>query len=189
MKTIKEEKLEKLKKPIELIVSKAREVSKIESNEDAKAATEFLIKLKSKIEFYDNKRIERVKPLNDTVKKLNNDFRVLLDPLKQCEKDIKEAIIEYKTTQDNLRLEEQKRLDEKGLVIKDTFSDSISSASGELRIVKRWTFAVEDTALIPRKYLRVDEDVVNKEIKEGVRNIKGLKIFQEASASVYRDKE
>ena len=43
---------------------------------------------------------------------------------------------------------------------------------------KRWTFEVVDESKIPREYLIVDGTAVRKAIRNGVREIDGLDIFQ-----------
>lgn len=42
----------------------------------------------------------------------------------------------------------------------------------------RWTFEVEDPALIPLGYLTIDENAVTAAIADGVREIPGLRIYQ-----------
>ena len=44
---------------------------------------------------------------------------------------------------------------------------------------KSWTFKVVDPALVPRSCLMVDEDYVQMMIKSGLREIKGIKIYEE----------
>lgn len=49
---------------------------------------------------------------------------------------------------------------------------------------KRWTFETTDASLVPREYLIVDESAIRKAIAAGVREIPGVRIFQEQSLSI-----
>ena len=55
---------------------------------------------------------------------------------------------------------------------------------GNSTVQKRWTFKVEDITKVPADYLIVDTAEVNNAIADGVREIKGLKIFQKETLSV-----
>lgn len=46
-------------------------------------------------------------------------------------------------------------------------------------ITNRWTFEVTDESLVPRQYCEVSDSLINKAIKEGIRDIPGVRIFQE----------
>ena len=53
------------------------------------------------------------------------------------------------------------------------------TGSGAAYQRKAWTFEIEDEALIPREYLVVDEKAIREAVKAGVRNISGVRIFEE----------
>jgi len=59
-----------------------------------------------------------------------------------------------------------------------------SGASAHTR--KVWTFEIEDLEKVPGKYKVVDDKVVNADIRAGVRNIPGLKIYQKET-TVFKD--
>jgi hypothetical protein len=50
---------------------------------------------------------------------------------------------------------------------------------------KVWTYAVEDESQLPREYLTVDHKKIGQAVKDGVRNIPGLSIYQE-NKTVFR---
>lgn len=58
---------------------------------------------------------------------------------------------------------------------------SVTSVKG---ITKTWTHAIVDESLIPREYLVVDTAKVTKAIREGVREIPGISIFQKEGLTV-----
>ena len=63
---------------------------------------------------------------------------------------------------------------------------NVESASGQTRFVKFWDFEIQDTNLIPRKYTKVDESAIRQAVKSGgVREIPGVRIFENERPSVY----
>lgn len=59
---------------------------------------------------------------------------------------------------------------------------NLSSASSTVRTV--WTFEIEDISQIPVEFLEVNSKAVNEAIRQGQREIKGLKIFQKSVVAV-----
>lgn len=55
---------------------------------------------------------------------------------------------------------------------------TIAGGHGVTTIRKRWTFEVVDIRLVPRAYLALDETIVREAIRQGVRQIDGLRIYQ-----------
>lgn len=51
-------------------------------------------------------------------------------------------------------------------------------------LTKRWTYEVAESGMIPREYLMVDDAKVKQAIKDGVRVIDGLKIYQSESLTL-----
>lgn len=49
---------------------------------------------------------------------------------------------------------------------------------------KRWVFEVEDASQIPRGFLTLDEKTVRAAIADGVREIPGIRIFEETSIAI-----
>ena len=48
---------------------------------------------------------------------------------------------------------------------------------------KAWVFEITDAGEVPREYLVPDEKLIRERIKQGVRNIAGVKIFQEVQTN------
>ncbi len=62
--------------------------------------------------------------------------------------------------------------------------NTIVTPMGASTVQKRWTFKVLDVADVPRAYLVLDEKAVREAIRQGVREIAGLEIFQDESLAV-----
>ena len=50
----------------------------------------------------------------------------------------------------------------------------------------RWTFAVTDRNQVPNGYWTIDEDAIKTAIAEGVREIPGIRIYEEAITTFRR---
>lgn len=61
----------------------------------------------------------------------------------------------------------------------------VKSESGSVRVKKIWSFKIEDETQIPARYKIVDERLIRKAIKDGIREISGIKIFQEERLGTY----
>ena len=46
-------------------------------------------------------------------------------------------------------------------------------------VISRWTYEIEDDTKVPRQYCEVSSSLINKAIKEGIREIPGVRIFEE----------
>lgn len=57
--------------------------------------------------------------------------------------------------------------------------------SGTSHIRKDWTFEIIDHGNIPREYMKVDEQAIRQAIKAGIREIAGVRIYQETK-TVFR---
>jgi hypothetical protein len=67
--------------------------------------------------------------------------------------------------------------------------ESIVTENGEVIFKRPWTYVVADMAQVPDEYLTVDNVKVANAIKDGLRNIPGLSIFQTRTLTVTPVKE
>lgn len=58
------------------------------------------------------------------------------------------------------------------------------TAGGSTGVRKTWVFEVVDETLVPSNYLMVDEGAISLAVREGVREIPGVRIYQQESLSV-----
>jgi hypothetical protein len=66
-----------------------------------------------------------------------------------------------------------------------SFVPSFGGSSGGVKgITKRWTFEISDAGQIPREYLVPDEALIRAAVNQGVRDIAGVRIFQETGLAV-----
>jgi len=61
----------------------------------------------------------------------------------------------------------------------------VRSQAGTAHVRQDWKFAIENVAAVPREYLMVDERAIREAVKNGVREIPGVRVFQETK-TVFR---
>lgn len=62
----------------------------------------------------------------------------------------------------------------------------VDNTVGGVSFKKRWTFEVVEPMKLPRQYLAPDEKAIRQAVRDGERNISGVRIFQETDTSVRR---
>ena len=55
--------------------------------------------------------------------------------------------------------------------------DEIEVEDGKIFTKKVWCFEIEDKSKVPQEYMCVDTDAIDNFVREGMRNIPGIKIF------------
>jgi hypothetical protein len=63
-------------------------------------------------------------------------------------------------------------------------SRGVKTDYGSTSVRKVWKFEVIDSALVPRRFLAVDESAIRRAVAEGAREIEGVRIFQTEELSV-----
>lgn len=81
---------------------------------------------------------------------------------------------EAKAREEQAEIDRKAAEDEAARIAEQTALSQKSSS-----ISKRWVFKVEDTNVVPRQFLVVDEKAVKEFIKQGGRVIPGIRIYQE----------
>jgi len=61
---------------------------------------------------------------------------------------------------------------------------SVRSTSGSMSAKKIWKFELTDGEQVPREYMMVNETAIRRAILDGVREIPGVRIYQEESISI-----
>lgn len=170
----------------------------VASAEDVEAASKIGKTIAERIKAVDAKRTEYVKPLNDTVKKINADFKTILEPLEKAKTLLAGGINKWQREEnERLRKEEarrQKIADAAEAKRKEADPDFYRPAPtitvekpantiGNAAQTKFWTFEETDFSKVPDEYKVIDRVKVNKAIAEGAREIPGLNIYQDTRTS------
>lgn len=80
--------------------------------------------------------------------------------------------------------EAQQALDTKEIVMVEEAPKSVRTASGAMATRKLiWTYKIVAHEIVPMDYLCIDEKAVKEAIRQGVREIPGIEIYQESDIS------
>jgi len=175
----------------------------IASDADVKDTTNDLSIITGVKKAVEAKRVEYVGPINDHLKAVNNAFKAFTEPLIEADRLLRGKVLEYREAQ-RRAIAEQERINQlrmeaaraemelKGeltepvemVEIQPEQPDRYKAEAGTLgkaRIVK---WEVADFAQIPDEYKIVDASKVGRVVRAGLRNIPGIKIWEEESLRV-----
>lgn len=124
-------------------------------------------KLKKSLE---ESRKEVIKPHIDFQRAINKIVKDYTAKLEEIEQNLKSKLDTWLKAQANFEQD---------------FSDLIITVEdGNLKTKKEWDFCIKDFDLIPKSYLQIDEKKVKGAIKAGIRDIPGIKIFEEEKVAL-----
>lgn len=173
------------------------QVESFEQMKDAKALVKDCQLTEKEIEA---KRIAITKPLNDFIKEVNGLFKEMTASLVAARGVVNKKVLSFNAEQERIRMEEQKKLIEDEKKWRDEHPEELTPEVAEKRradlkdnlsyvasdtkvsgIVKRWTYEVVNEEEIPREFCSSDSKKINQAIRDGVRDIKGVRIYQAES--------
>lgn len=195
------------------VLDKGIRAFKITDDTTRSNASVLLSSVKQKVKDVTFKKDTIVKPIKNSVKLIEAEFKLILDPLAELETIIKKEIARDYTVQEQIRLETERKareleakklakLDEKlnsdnpleaslaenkaEQIRQDTetkldavaVKTNINTSVGSTNIRKIWTYEVIDPKLVPAEYKVIDSALVNGAIRNGARNIAGLRIYE-----------
>lgn len=149
-------------------------------------AIDFTANVSRALKELEKKRKELVKPMNDSVREINKFFRSLKVPFDQANEIMRQKLTEYRKEEEKKRKELEKELQtEMGIPIAVPKQHTTQRGQEGQAIVKKyWTYEVEDLSKVPREYLLLDDKKVKDAIKQGIRNIKGIRIYEEERLTI-----
>ncbi len=166
----------------------------IDSIEAIDTASLFLKKIKDVETYMENKRLEFTQPLNQSLKAINDNFRELKTPLEDARILLTNKILTWKRAEtERLEKEEARRR-----AIQEAHEKAghevnapiiVAKPQGKIgytQTSKYWTFEVVDFSKLPDLWKSVNEVAIRDTIRTGVREIPGLKIYQEDRLSIVR---
>ena len=180
----------------------------VNSTESAKQATEMIGQVKRLAKAIDERRKEIIAEADSFVRFTNCQVKPLADELKEGEAILKRKLSDYamrvelqrreiERKQREALVELQKQVDaeakSKGVetvvlppVAVPIKKEPVRSDSAVSSAVPVWKHEVIDAKLVPREYLIVDELAIRAAIKAGIRDIPGVRIFEEMEMRVRR---
>jgi len=188
---ISDKEIQVMEKQVSPLVAQAGKYI-IKSVEDVDKSSEFLRKVKDTENEIEAKRLEFTKPLNQSLKAINATFKQLKEPLVQARMLLTGKIMDWKSAEmARLEKEEARRRKiqeahvKRGHIVEaPVVLDRPQKTIGNTRTTKFWTFEVQDLGKVPRDYLDIDTSTVRQAIRNGVRKIPGIKIYQDERLSI-----
>lgn len=181
-------------------------------DESAIEATDLTKLVSTQLRLVEDERKLMVKPLNDHVKYINARFKRYSDPLSEVLTILKGKILRHQQEQRAIaarqaeiarqeaarKAAEEEELkknaahhSENELVIEEPTPQSVAVVSGPVRgsfgttsIRKRWTWEIVDFALVPDAYKQIASASVTAAVRDGAREVPGLRIFETEELSV-----
>jgi hypothetical protein len=180
----------------------------VKTSAAAANATEMTGQTKRLAKSVDDRRKEIIAEPDSFVRKVNGFCKPIADRLKAIESLLKRKLADYayqvelqrreiERKQNEARVELQKQVDAeaaaKGVesvtiapVAMPTKKEPVRSDSAVSSAVMVWKHEVIDAAAVPREYLMVDDKAIAAAVKAGIRNVAGVRIFEEAEMRVRR---
>jgi len=166
------------------LMAQQAEAIQVTTTEQEEQAYTALIQIKQAIKTIESKRKEITKPLNASLKTTNAMFKKLAAPFIEADRIVRDKVMDFRQAMEEKAEKELERRQKiqaaheaKGHEIHEITEPEVK-VSKETVVAKRWTFEVVDVNKVPREYLVLDRTAVNKAIRDGVREIAGLNIFQ-----------
>jgi len=164
----------------------------VKSTQDVENASEFLKKIRDTEKMVEEKRLEFTRPLNQSLRAINETFKILQQPLVQARQLITERILLWrKEEMARLAREEERRrkIQEAHAKLGHEVNAPVvlerpENKIGNAQVSKVWKFRVVDFSKVPDLYKEINNVAVNQAIREGKREIPGLEIYQEEQLSV-----
>jgi hypothetical protein len=141
----------------------------IRSEEDAKSAVSMALQSRKIERGLEEARQKIVRPHIDYQKAVNELVKAFKDKLFQIE--------------ENLRLKTEKWMLEQS---SNPFTsiDGIEVEDGSMKLSETWDFEVMNPDRVPTEFLMIDEKSIKDAVKNGIRNIPGVKIFKFSKSSL-----
>lgn len=194
-------------------ISQIALVNEITNDQELEQAIELLGNIKAKFKEVEAARKELTKPLLDHKKTIDNKFKKIQQPLSENEKKLKVVILNYRQKKEAEALrqlqerQEQQRLlaeaekqrqeesEERGVetmapiavpVVQAPVAapTTIISDSASASFKKVWTYEIQDPRQIPMNYWMINEKEIKTAIRSGIREIPGIRIYQEDSLAI-----
>jgi hypothetical protein len=183
----------------------------VETAEEAGKMTDLLGYVKAQLRKAEDARKALVKPLNDHVKWINQQFKDATEDLRQADEVGRFKIQGYERERARLAREEaeRRRREEEERLLAEAEARAAEGADQEADEIleteipeapkaaptrgdfgsstvtrKVWKFRVKNLAQVPAAFIRLDEQAVRQAIRDGSREIEGLEIYEDIEVAI-----
>ena len=171
---------------------KASQDYKLATVQDVDNASAILKELRDTERTIEEKRQEFVKPLNQSLKAINETFRRIAQPLVNARLVLSRRVLDWKIIETRrIEAEEARRrkiqeAHEKAghQISAPVVIERLENKIGNTQTRKVWKFKVVDFSQVPDTFKVLNQVAINEMIRQGIRQIKGLEIYQEEQLSI-----
>lgn len=139
----------------------------IENEESASQALSMSLQARKIRKQLDETRLSIIRPHLDFQKAINKIVKEYEAKLEEIENNLKAKLDDY--------LQKSASTNNASFIAK---SKEMFVEDGKLAQVKKWSWELENEALVPREYLSLDPKKIDEAVKRGVRNIPGIKVSE-----------
>lgn len=168
----------------------------VKDSDSAEEANSILITINSGLKAIEAKRKSFTAPLNQSLKEINATFKRITEPIEQAKSELSNRLMKWRAVEQARIREEQEKAckeEERRRKIQEAHAAKGHKVSEDITPVEKpmpfamqdttktrtqWTYEIEDEMLIPRQYLGVNTTAIGKAVREGIRDIPGVKIYQ-----------
>lgn len=169
----------------------------VNNSESVTKATEFTKKIKVGLKQLEDKRKAYTKPLLESKKQIDDDFKAFMQPFKDAEKVLKKKIGDYQMEVIRKQREEQEKLVKIEQELKRELPEARKEMDKAMETAKQvksddatastrtvWKFEVLDENKVPVEFKIVDERKIREAVKNGAREIDGVRIYEDVQISI-----
>lgn len=174
---------------------------KINDDKTMGEAADLARQMKAALDDIEAQRDSLVRPLFTAEREYNKQFGIVTDPLKKAGDHIRALIKNFDRERMQKHREAWEKQKEEHVKVAAEASENdqpepvpppptpkpglVRGAYGSKAVIKeKWIHELEDIASVPLKYLTVDAAAVKAAIKDGVREIPGLKIYDDGQVAI-----
>jgi len=172
------------------------ERQQVASQTDADFTNVILKQISEQVKMIEEKRKTFTAPLNQSLREINSTFKELTKPLQTAKNILTQKVMAWRREeQEKIRIEQERiaREEERRRKIQEAHKEQGHEISKPVVMTrpeplkqrdttqtrKVWKFKIIDVIKIPREYLMIDESNIRDAIRKGIREIPGVKIYQE----------
>jgi hypothetical protein len=154
-------------------------------------ALSFSLEARSLYKKIEQARKEITEPARRFANRVNDSAKVFTEKLKEIEKIIQVKVDDWKKKTQALHEMKREELEMLAEAMDLSTSDLVHNQLTTVRVQgglayekTDWKYDVENLSVVPREFLRLDEEKVKLAIKSGAREIPGLRIVEETKTVI-----
>ena len=159
----------------------------VSTETEAEQASLFMAKISQKIKELEDRRTSFTKPINEGLKAINSVYKEISEPLDKAKRIIGDKILAWRRLEnEKIAKEEQRRLkiqeahQEAGHTVNAPVELArVPKKVGFAQTRKVWKWKLESFSQLADDYKMTNDVYINQKVREGVRQIKGLTIYED----------